>query len=345
MRQLGTSDLVVSPLCLGTMTFGTQTGSADAHNQLSTAIAHGINVVDTAEMYPVNPISADTVGRSETIIGEWLSRDGNRAKVLVATKITGNNPGFVRDGAGIDAATLVEAVHGSLRRLRTDVIDLYQLHWPNRGSYHFRQNWQYDPTQQSKTAFIDHIGEVLKTADSLVRDGKVRYLGLSNESAWGAAQWLRLSEEQNMPRVQSIQNEYSLLCRSFDTDLAELAHNERVDLLAFSPLATGLLTGKYSPDTTPEGSRRSIVPDLSGRITDRVWPAVAAYRGIADSHGISAIELALRFCQHRPFVGSTIVGATNAAQLDEVLAAASAPLGDDVLKAIDTAHRAHPMPY
>ena len=345
MRQLGQSDLTVSALCLGTMTYGTQTGRDDAHAQLSLATERGVNFIDTAEMYPVNPISAETVGRSESIVGEWLARDGNREKVVLATKITGDNPGFVRDGAGINAETLKTAVEGSLKRLQTDVIDLYQLHWPNRGSYHFRQNWQYDPTGQSRAQFIEHIGEVLGAAETLIREGKIRHLGLSNESAWGAAQWLRVSEERGLPRMQSIQNEYSLLCRMFDTDLAELAHNEQLDLLAFSPLATGLLTGKYSPDTTPTGSRRSLVPDLSGRLTERVWGAVDAYRDIATRHGVSMIGLALGFCQKRPFMGSTIFGATTVEQLANILDAADTPLNDDMLADIDAAHRAHPMPY
>ncbi|MEM6986902.1 MAG: aldo/keto reductase [Pseudomonadota bacterium] len=345
MQQLGHSALDVSRICLGTMTFGTQTDRDDAHNQLSLATEQGVNFVDTAEMYPVNPISPETVGRSESIVGEWLAQAGNREKVVLATKITGSNPGFVRDGRGIDASTLVDAVHGSLNRLQTDVIDLYQLHWPNRGSYHFRQNWTYDPTKQSRDEFIDHIGEVLKTADSLVRDGKIRYIGLSNESAWGTSQWLRLSDEQNLPRVQTIQNEYSLLCRGFDTDLAELAHNERVDLLAFSPLATGLLTGKYAPDTTPPGSRRSISPDLNGRITERVWQAIASYEALAEDQGMTLLQLALGFCQQRPFMGSTIVGATTASQLKAVLEAADTVINDDVLAGIDSAHRACPMPY
>ncbi len=345
MRQLGQSDLRVSSLCLGTMTYGTQTGRDDAHAQLSLATERGVNFIDTAEMYPVNPIRAETVGRSESIVGEWLARDGNRDKVVLATKITGDNPGFVRDGAGISAATLKTAVEDSLRRLQTDVIDLYQLHWPNRGSYHFRQNWQYNPTGQSRAQFIEHIGEVLHAADALIRDGKIRHLGLSNESAWGAAQWLRVSEENGLPRMQSIQNEYSLLCRLFDTDLAELAHNEKLDLLAFSPLGAGLLTGKYSPDTTPDASRRSLVPDLGGRLTDRVWGAVDAYRDIASKHGLSLVALALGFCKQRPFMGSTIFGATTVEQLQSLLDAADTELSGDVLADLDQAHRAHPMPY
>ncbi|MEL6206509.1 MAG: aldo/keto reductase [Pseudomonadota bacterium] len=346
-RRLGTSDLEVSELCLGTMTFGTQTTEAVGHAQIEMALDAGINFLDTAEMYPVNPVSAETIGLTETIIGNWLGGAGRarRGEIVVATKITGANGGFCRDGRGIDGETLHEAVEGSLRRLQTDVIDLYQFHWPNRGSYQFRQNWDYDPSRQDREAVEANMRDVLAAMTELRDAGKVRWFGLSNESAWGTAEWLRLAAELDAPRMVSIQNEYSLLCRLFDTDLCELCVHEQVDLLAFSPLATGILTGKYANGATPEGSRGAINGDLSGRRTERSNAAAAAYTAIAARHGLSPVHMALAWCLTRPFMGSVIFGATTVAQLEHVIAGADKTLTQAVMDEISDAHRAHPMPY
>ena len=241
MKPLGSTDTMISELCLGTMTFGTQTPEQDGHRQIDMALDHGINIADTAEMYPVNPVSADTVGDSERILGSWVAKSGRRDQILA----TGEGLKIVRDGAPISGKTVREAVEGSLARLQTDYIDLYQLHWPNRGSYMFRQNWAFDPTGQNRSETLDHMADTLDALSELVQQGKIIHFGLSNESAWGTGQWLRAAEKGGGPRVEAIQNEYSLLCRLFDTDLAELAHHEQVGLLAYSPLATGLLTGKY----------------------------------------------------------------------------------------------------
>jgi aryl-alcohol dehydrogenase-like predicted oxidoreductase len=344
-RRLGNSDLEVSRLCLGTMTWGSQNTAAEAHAQIDRALEAGVTFLDTAEMYPTTPRRAETVGRSEEILGDWIAAGGRRERLVIATKITGPNGGLVRDGRGIHADTLRIAVEGSLRRLRTEVIDLYQLHWPNRGSYHFRQNWTYDPVSQDRTRVLDEMAEALDTLAALVREGRIRHVGLSNESAWGTAAWLRLAAETGGPRMVTIQNEYSLLCRIFDTDLAELAHHEQVDLLAFSPLACGLLTGKYRDGTQPPGSRATINAGLNGRMTPRAGAAVAAYGAIAARHGLSPVALAIGFALSRPFLGAAIVGATSVAQLDESLAAADLALAPEVLAEIDAAHRQHPMPY
>ena len=345
MTTLGRSDLRVSEICLGSMTWGTQTDEADAHAQIAQALDAGVNFIDTAEMYPVNPISAETVGNSEAIIGNWLARNGRRDELVIATKISGANGGFVRGGAGISGPAIRAAVEASLKRLQTDVIDLYQLHWPNRGSYHFRQNWAYDPSGQDRGEILAHMAEVLQVLGDLVAEGKLRQIGLSNESAWGTAQWLRLSDEGVGPRMQTIQNEYSLLCRLYDTDLAELAVNENVTLLAFSPLAAGLLTGKYAGDVTPEGSRRSLSETLGGRISPRVWQAVSAYLGVANAHVVDPVHMALAFTLSRPFPVVPIFGATTTAQLDHILKGAGLELSADVLDEIAVAHKAHPMPY
>ncbi len=342
---LGRSGLEVPELCLGTMTWGTQNTLEEAHEQIDMALDHGVDFIDTAEMYPVNPVTAENVGRTESIIGEWFARTGRRGDVVLATKITGANGGFVRGGAGISSAAIREAVDGSLKRLQTDYIDLYQLHWPNRGSYHFRQNWDFDPSGQNREQTLDHMRDVLGELQRQVAAGKIRHVGLSNESAWGTAMWLRLAEEMGAPRMVSIQNEYSLLCRLFDTDLAELGVNEDVTLLAYSPLATGLLSGKYAPDVTPPGSRREYYPGLGGRITPRVWPAIEAYLEIATRHGLSLPQMALAWLRTRPFATSAIFGATRPEHVKTAVESTAVELGPEVLAEISAAHKAHPMPY
>ncbi|MBN2906114.1 MAG: aldo/keto reductase [Rhodobacteraceae bacterium] len=342
---LGRTGLEVSALCLGTMTWGSQNTMDEGHAQIDMALDHGITFMDTAEMYPVAPVTAETVGHTEAIIGEWFARTGRRDEVVLASKITGENGGFVRDGGGINPDSIRTAVEGSLRRLKTDVIDLYQFHWPNRGSYHFRKNWTYDPSGQDRAATLAHMHETLETLQELVTAGKIRHFGLSNETAWGTSQWLRLAEEKGLPRVQSIQNEYSLLCRLYDLDLAELGVNEDVTLLAYTPLAAGLLSGKYAGDVTPEGTRRARIADLGGRITPRVWAAVSAYLGVAKDHGLDPVQMAIAFVAQRPFPVIPIIGATSTAQLQTVLGAADLVLSDQVLADIEAVHQAHPMPF
>ena len=346
MNPLGRTGLMISELCLGTMTFGTQTQEAEAHAQIDRALAAGVNIVDTAEMYPVNPVRPETVGLTEAIIGRWnAAHPGRRGYYILATKHSGEGFMGARDGAPISATTIPEAVEGSLRRLQTDHIDLYQFHWPNRGSYMFRQNWTYDPSGQNRDETLANMEECLDALQVQVDKGNIRYFGLSNESAWGTAQWLRLAEARGLPRVVSMQNEYSLLCRLYDTDMAELSVNEDVGLLAFSPLGAGYLTGKYRHGVVPGGSRMSLVPEMGGRKTPRVSAAVAAYAAIAERHGLSPVHLALAWCRTRPFMASAIFGATNIDQLEHALASVDVVLSPEVLAEIDTAHRAHPMPY
>lgn len=341
---LGTTDLMVSELCLGTMTWGTQNTEAEGHAQMDRAMARGVNFWDTAEMYPVNPVSAATVGRTEEIIGTWLAR-GGRDRVVLATKVTGGGRAEVRDGAPLTPDAMRRAVEGSLRRLQTDYIDLYQLHWPNRAIYHFRDIWSFDPRGAGRPKTEDHMIEILEEAAKLIGEGKIRHLALSNETVWGAAKWLALAERHGLPRVVTVQNEYSLLCRQFDSDWAELSHMENLPLLAFSTLATGVLTGKYAGDVTPTASRRSLNPSLGGRITPQVFPAVAAYLGIASAHGLDPTQMAIAFCRTRPFACIPIIGATSLVQLEVALGAADLILTPQVLAEIDAAHRAHPMPF
>lgn len=347
MLPLGRTGIEVSDWCLGTMTFGTHTPESDAHDQIDASEAAGINFMDTAEMYPVNPVAKETVGKTEETIGTWIAKAGaRRDNWVIATKVSGNNPGWVRDGRGYDAEVIAEAVDGSLGRLQTDRIDLYQTHWPLRGSYMFRQNWTFDPRKQpSKSEVEDHMNEVLDAMDALVKAGKIRAWGLSNESAWGTSQWLRLAEARGLPRVASIQNEYSLLCRFFDTDLAETCHHEDVLLLAFSPLAAGFLTGKYQGGAVPDGSRMFYGPDMGGRKSARVFAAVQAYLDIAAKYGLDPVHMALAWLRTRPFANSAMWGATRLEQLHHILAGDEVVLSDEVVEDINLAHQAHPMPY
>ncbi|MEM9757211.1 MAG: aldo/keto reductase [Pseudomonadota bacterium] len=343
---LGRSAIQITDYCLGTMTFGTQTEEADAHRQLSRAAEAGITILDTAEMYPVNPVAAETVGLTETVIGNWIAKDAkHRDAYRIATKISGLNDGFVRPGHPISGATFRQAFEGSLKRLRTDYIDLYQLHWPNRGHYHFRRNWTYDPRGQTAAETRAHIVDVLSAAQDLIAAGKLGAIGLSNETAWGTTQWVAVAEAEGLPRVVSIQNEYSLMCRLYDTDLAEVAANEDVVLLAYSPLAGGMLTGKYQGGAVPEGSRMSRSPGLFGRANPRGFEATQAYLDIAARHGIDPLHMALAFSVQRPFPVSTIFGASSEAQLIRILDGLDVTLEDEVLQDIDDAHRQHPMPY
>jgi aryl-alcohol dehydrogenase-like predicted oxidoreductase len=343
-RKLGRTDFSVSEICLGTMTWGSQNSEAEAHEQMDWALDHGVNFFDTAELYPTTPVSAETYGRTEEFIGTWLKKSGKRSEIVLATKIAGSGRSHIRDGRPINAQTIAEAVDASLKRLQTDHIDLYQIHWPNRGHYHFRGAWDYDPSNQSTSEALDSIAEKLHALDGLVKAGKIRAIGLSNETAWGTMKYLRIAEEKGLPRVASIQNEYNLLYRAFDLDMAEVAHHEDVGLLAYSPLAAGLLTGKYIDGACPAGSRGTINTDLGGRLQPLQEPAVKAYLALAAEHGIDAGQMALAFCLTRPFMTSVIIGATSMEQLKTDIGAADLTLSPELLSGIAAIHRQYPMP-
>lgn len=344
-NQLGRSALRVSNFCLGTMTWGSQNTEGEGHAQIDLALDHGVNFLDTAEMYPTTPPSAETSGDTERIIGSWIARTGRRGDVVLATKIVGVGDRSVpgRDGAPISPATLRTALEGSLSRLRTDHVDLYQLHWPNRGSYHFRQNWSFDPSRQPRDE-PDRLAEIVETLGAFVAEGKIRAFGLSNDSAWGAGKTIALAEAAGLPRPVSIQNEYSLLCRHFDLDLAELCRHEDIGLLAYSPLAAGVLTGKYLDGAPPAGSRATINKGLAGRLGPHSRPAVAAYVALAREHGLDPAQMALAFCAERPFMISVILGATSLDQLRSDLGAAQVTLTDEIRASISEIRRRYPMP-
>lgn len=341
---LGKGGISVSGWCLGTMTWGNQTPLDDALRQMDMAMDAGVTFWDTAEMYPVNPVRKETAGRSEEFVGEWLARRGRRDAVQIATKIAGPR-NAIRGAQGPDRAVLVQAVEESLRRLRTDVIDLYQIHWPSRAHWSFRNNWAYDPSATDRAAVIAHMDEILDTLKGLVAAGKIRAFGLSNETAWGMTRWTDRAAATGGPRAVSIQNEYSLLCRFCDTDLAEVAVAEDITLLAFSPLAAGYLTGKYQGGALPEGSRMALNGDLGGRKSARAESAVAAYLAVAAEHGIDPVHMALAWQGTRPFPVIPILGATTAEQLERSLGGIGVTLTPEALADIERTHKAHPMPY
>lgn len=346
-RRLGRTDVMVSELCLGTMTWGTQNSEAEGHAQIDMSLDHGVNFIDTAEIYPTTPQSVETQGSTEDILGTWLAANkSKRGDVIVATKVAGAGAGNIADRKGrpITPETIREAIETSLKRLQTDYIDLYQFHWPNRGSYHFRAIWDFSPTGDDRQGVRDSMLECLQTMGTLVREGKVRHFGTSNETVWGIAQFLELAEANGLPRMVSVQNEYSLLARYYDTDMAEMTMFENVGLLAYSPIACGLLSGKYRDGATPAGSRKSINDTLAGRITPQTVAAVEGYAAIADKHGLDLTQMSLAWCLTRPFMTSVIYGATNLEQLETVLGSANVTLSDAVLAEIQDVRRQYPMP-
>ena len=344
MLPLGRTETQVSQICLGSMTWGTQNTFAEAAEQIDCALEHGVNFIDTAEMYPTTPLTAETLGDTETIIGQWVAQSGKRDQMVLATKVTGKGKEWMYGGKDITPEKIRVSVERSLKRLQTDRIDLYQLHWPNRGSYAFRQNWTYDPTAQKTDEVLENMHEVLRELDAQVKAGRILHVGLSNESAWGTAQYLAIAERENLPRVVSIQNEYNLMNRLFDLDMAELSHHENVGLLTYSPLAAGMLSGKYSDGNVPEGSRRSMNDALGGRYSERSAAVCNRYVALAREHGLDPSQMALAFCMARPFMTSTIIGATTMEQLRNNLAAASLELSDELKAGIHAIYLDHPVP-
>ncbi len=346
---LGRSDVIVSDVCLGTMTFGHQTPPEVAFAQMDRALEAGITFFDCAEVYPV-PSRPETFGRSEQIIGDWLRRSGQRDRVRIATKVSGPN-GAVRGGVGYDGTILRAALDDSLARLGTDRVDLYQLHTPMRGGYAFRRNWGFDPSPIDPAAVQAHMEDVVGTVSDLIRQGKLRAFGVSNETTWGLLRWIDTAERIGGARVSAIQNEYSLMDRKFDTDLAEAACCEGVTLLGYSPLAAGLLTGKYQGDALPVDSRAAYAqskgeaPLLGGRRIPSAEAAVAAWLALAAEEGLDPIHLAIAFTRQRPFHSIPIVGATTAEQLDHIIAGLDLRLTPDQLARIETIHRRFPMPF
>ncbi|MCY7334470.1 MAG: NADP(H)-dependent aldo-keto reductase [Pseudanabaena sp. CAN_BIN31] len=339
-KKLGSSELLVSEICLGTMTYAQQNSIAEAHEQLDYAIANGINFIDTAEMYPVPP-KAETQGRTEQYIGEWLAKPHikqQRDKLIIATKIigTGRNYKWLRDDAiaALSRKNILQAVDDSLKRLQTDYIDLYQIHWPDRNVPIFGQVG-FDPQLEREMV---SIAEQLETFAELMQIGKIRHLGVSNETAWGISEFSHTAKQLNLPRIASIQNAYSLLNRNFDSHLAEACYREEVSLLAYSPLAFGHLSGKYVTGSAAN-TRITLFPNFGQRYQKvNVSAATAEYVAIAQKYDLTPTQLALAFVRSRWFVASTIIGATTMEQLKENIDSANIQLNAEILKEIDSVH-------
>ncbi|KKC41081.1 aldo/keto reductase [Devosia epidermidihirudinis] len=342
LKPLGRSDLRVTEICLGTMTWGSQNTEAEGHAQIDLALDAGVNFMDTAELYAV-PGSTQTSGRTEEIIGNWFQANGKRDSWILASKIVGGGSKFIRDGHRADGASVRVALEQSLRRLKTDYLDLYQIHWASRGSYNFDGSWTYAPHKQDTADTLANLEDMLETLGELVKEGKIRHVGVSNETTWGIAQWLRLAEAKGLPRLVSVQNEYSLLRRHFDLDLAELSHHEDVGLLAYSPLAGGLITGKYFDGAVPKGSRADYQKGF-WRLNEYSEAAGKAYLELARTHGLDVSQMAIAFALTRPFMASVIVGATSTAQLTNAIDAHKLALGPEVLAGIEAIHRQYPRP-
>jgi aryl-alcohol dehydrogenase-like predicted oxidoreductase len=338
---LPNTDLKVSKICLGTMTFGEQNTEADGHKQLDYALEKGVNFIDTAEMYSV-PARAETYGATEKIIGSWLKKTGNRNKIVLASKIAG--PGeytaHIRKD-GYRKRALKEAIENSLQRLQTDYLDLYQLHWPERQTNYFGVR---DYKHNSEDAWQDNFKEVLETLDEIKREGKIRHIGVSNETTWGTKRFLEESEKNNLPRLSTIQNPYSLLCRPFDGSLAELSMRENVGLLAYSPLGFGVLSGKYIRKENVEKARITLFPRFSRYSSEQAVKATKLYLALAEKNNLSLTQMSLAWVNHQPWVTSNIIGATNLTQLKENIESIHVELSEEVLKEIDAIHNLIPNP-
>lgn len=340
-RKLGRTGLDVSLICLGTMTWGEQNTEAEGFAQMDLALDQGVNFWDTAELYPVPP-RAETGGRTEEIIGRWFTSRKARDKVILATKVKGRSNALPHQkGAGRDLsrAQVLKAVDGSLKRLQTDYIDLYQLHWPDRSTNCFGQLGYRHNADDVHVP----LQETLSALDEAVKAGKIRHIGLSNETPWGVMECLRLAG-QGLPRVESIQNPYSLLNRTFEVGLAEMAIREDVGLLAYSPLAFGVLSGKYLDGQKPAGARLTLFSQFTRYLGARSQAATAQYVAIAREHGLDPSQMALAFVNQQPFVTSNIIGATTLEQLQVNIDSVKVHLSDEVMRAIDAVHHDNPNP-
>jgi aryl-alcohol dehydrogenase-like predicted oxidoreductase len=340
-RKLGTTDIDISLICLGTMTWGEQNSQADAHRQLDYAIDHGVNFIDTAELYAIPP-KAETQGLTESYIGNWLKHRPDRDRLVIASKVAG--PGefvrHIRSGPRLNADHMTRALDASLRRLQVDCIDLYQVHWPERHTNYFGE-LGFRPAEEPDLIPIE---ETLEVMDGFVRAGKVRHVGISNETPWGAMRYLQLAEERGWPRIQSIQNPYNLLNRSYEVGMAEVSWREQCGLLAYSPLGFGVLSGKYLDGKLPRGSRLALFPGYSRYSGPEATAATAAYAALAREHGLSLAQMALAFINSRPFLSANIIGATTMEQLRENIDSVEITLDQEVLESIDAIHKRYSNP-
>mgnify|MGYP001344797114 CR=1 FL=1 len=341
-RILGKTDIKVSAICLGTMTFGEQNTESEAHEQMNYALDQGINFIDTAEMYAV-PGRQETQGSTERYVGSWLKKTGNRKNIILATKATGPSPTFtyISENLGFSRPRLLEAVNNSLQRLQTDYIDLYQLHWPERKTNFFGV-LGYD--HNTDNGWKDNFEETIGTLNELVQKGIIRHWGLSNETPWGVMRCCQVSTENHYAGMQSIQNPYNLLNRTFEIGLAEISIREKIGLLAYSPMAFGLLSGKFYKKTDTPGDRINRFKQMARYNAPQSRAAAAEYTRIADEAGISPAQMALAFVNSRPFVTANIIGATTMIQLKENISSIHLTLSQDIISAINAVHREIPNP-
>ncbi|WP_027138290.1 aldo/keto reductase [Gaetbulibacter saemankumensis] len=336
---LPNTDIEVSKICLGTMTWGNQNTESEGHAQLDYALEQGINFIDTAELYPV-PATAETSGRTSEIVGTWLKKSGNRNKVILASKIAG--PGdytaHIRT-TGFSPSAIEEAVNKELKRLQTDYIDLYQLHWPERDTNRFGvRDFKLD------TQWTDNINEVLQGLDAQIKAGKIRHVGLSNENSWGTMRYLQESESNDLPRMKTIQNAYSLINRVFEGDLAEISLRENIGLLAYSPMAFGVLSGKYVKGTAADNARLKLFPRFARYSSEQCTEATKRYLKIAEENNLTLAQMSLAFVNQQTFVTSNIIGATNLDQLKENIGSIDTNLSEEIIEQINEVHAAMPNP-
>ena len=338
---LPNTDIKVSKICLGTMTFGEQNTEVDGHAQMDYALENGVNFFDTAEMYSV-PARQETYGSTEKILGTWFKKTGKREEIVLASKIAGPNPnfGYMREKLDFSTASIKFALDNSLQRLQTDYIDVYQLHWPERKTNYFGQRG----FKVQDDAWEDNIHNVLETLDGFVKEGKIKHIGLSNENPWGIMRFLEESKYNNLPRVKTIQNPYSLLNRLFENGSAEVCLRENVGLLAYSPMAFGVLSGKFLTGEEHPNARIKLFPHYSRYNSAQCTEATRLYQEIAKKNGLTLTELSLAFIEQQPFVTSTIIGATTLEQLKENIDTIQVTLSDEILKAIDEVQAVIPDP-
>tara|TARA_R110002073_G_scaffold332517_1_gene518682 strand:+ start:1 stop:1032 length:1032 start_codon:yes stop_codon:yes gene_type:complete len=336
---LPNTNIKVSKICLGSMTWGNQNTEAEGHEQIDYAIDQGVNFIDTAELYPV-PATAEMSGRTSKIIGTWLKKSGRRDKVVIASKIAGGGDytSHIRT-TGFSPGAIKEAIDLELARLQTDYIDLYQLHWPERDTNRFG-----DRDFKLDTKWEDNFNEILHTLDAEIKAGRIRNIGISNENSWGTMRYLEESKHHNLPRVATIQNAYSMLTRTFETDLAEVALRENVGLLAYSPMAFGVLSGKYIKGNASDDARLKLFPRFARYSSDQATEATKRYLQIAEDNNMTLAQMSLAFVSQQPFLTSTIIGATNLKQLKENIESIDVILSDAVLEQIDEVHQAMPNP-
>ncbi|AIZ40733.1 aldo/keto reductase [Cellulophaga baltica] len=340
--KLPHTDIEVSKICLGTMTWGNQNTEAEGHEQMDYAVSQGVNFFDTAELYPI-PAHPDRKSATEKIIGTWFEKNKNRDKIILGSKIAGRAEftKFIRT-TGFDRPSLIEAVEDSLERLKTDYIDLYQLHWPERNTNYFGKRGY---THDAADFWEDNFHQVLETLRDLKQEGKIREIGISNETPWGAMRYLEESKVHiTLPRMITIQNAYSLLNRQFETGLSEIAHRENLGLLAYSPLGFGVLSGKYLGDRLPDNSRLKLFPNYNRYSGKTAIAATQKYYELAQANDLSLAQMSLAFVNTRPFLTSNIIGATSMRQLEENIASINVELSADVLEGIEKIHNEFPNP-